>query len=73
MNARRIRERIGWWFRRGPLVLAIVLGAALYAAVVAKAQFGLPLDVQLALFEGQHGILWVDSPSTPHAVAALKP
>jgi hypothetical protein len=73
MDARRTGGRIGWWFRRGPLVLAIVLGAALYAAVVAKAQFGLPLDVQLALFEGQHGILWVDSPSTPNAVAALKP
>jgi len=55
--------RIGWWFERGSLVLSMTLAATLYVFVVASAELGLPQDVQLAIFESQRGILWVDGQS----------
>ena len=58
-------ERTGWWARRAPLVLVVMLAMAVYAVMVAKAEFGLPLQVQLALFESQHGIMLTDDPSNP--------
>ena len=62
--------RTTWWVERGLLVLAAVLAATLYTVAVTKAELGLPLDVQVALFESQHGILWVDSQTVPAAATA---
>ena len=70
MNAGHLAiGRIGWWSGRAALPLAVVLAAALYVVAVAKAELGLPLDVQLALFESQHGILWVDGQAVPDALS----
>ena len=68
MDARRTGERIGWWFGRGSLFLTIALAGALYAAVVVRAELSLPLDVQLALFESQRGMLWADGQVVPDAL-----
>jgi hypothetical protein len=38
----------------------MTLAAMLYIFVVADAELHLPQDVQLAIFESQHGILWMD-------------
>ncbi len=71
MNAGHLTVgRTTWWVERGLLVLAAVLAATLYAVAVTKAELGLPLDVQLALFESQHGILWVDGQAIPNALSA---
>jgi hypothetical protein len=68
MNAGHLTVgRSARWVERGLLVLAAVLAATLYAVAVTKAELGLPLDVQLALFESQHGILWVDGQVIPDA------
>lgn len=67
MIGRGTWERIGWWVERGPQVFAIALAMILYAVVIARVEFGLPLEVQLALFESQHGILLIDDPSIPGA------
>jgi hypothetical protein len=76
MNAGHLTVgRTGWWLERGLLVLAAALAATLYVVAVSKAELGLPLDVQLALFESQHGILWVDgqgSPDVPSVQATVQ-
>ena len=70
MNAGHLTVgRTTWWVERGLLVLAAVLAATLYAVAVTKAELGLPLDVQLALFESQHGILWIDGHAVPDALS----
>ena len=71
MNAGHLTVgRTTWWVERGLLVLAVVLAAALYAVAVTKAELGLPLDVQLALFESQHGIFWADGQAVLDAQSA---
>ncbi|HLG49781.1 MAG TPA: hypothetical protein VKY24_26305 [Reyranella sp.] len=70
MNAGHLTvDRSTWWIERGLLLLATVLAAALYVVAVTKAELGLPLDVQLALFESQHGILWVDGHAVPDVLS----
>ncbi len=70
MNAGHLTVgRTTWWVERGLLVLAAVLAATLYAVAVTKAELGLPVDVQLALFESQHGILWVDGQAMPNVLS----
>jgi hypothetical protein len=70
MNAGHLTVgRTAWWVERGLLVLAAVLAATLYTVAVATVQLGLPVDVQLALFESQHGILWVDGQAVPDALS----
>ena len=70
MNAGHLTVgRTTWWVERGLLVLAAVLAATLFTVAVTKAELGLPLDVQLALFESQHGILWVDGTAVPDALS----
>lgn len=70
MNAGHLTVgRTTWWFERGLLVLAVALAATLYVVAVTKAELGLPVDVQLALFESQHGILWVDGQAVPDALS----
>ena len=70
MNADHLTVgRTAWWLERGSLVLAVALAATLYVVAVTKAELGLPLDVQLALFESQHGILWVDGQVVPDALS----